>query len=464
MPGAGWFILALMGVAASQPAGPSTRPAQPPTQPESRPAPSTHPVATGGADSRPTAVADFGDPADLLRRLADPDWHVRRKAVDQLVRGGTDAKPFVRTLIDKATTEEARKNAQAALAEIDDNRLTGPSYLTLHLKNATASEVFAEISRQCGAPILTAPDNLFQAEPFPKVTVDVDRQAFWEVVPRICRQLGVDFRHYQGGMRLMRDGGMVVGGATHVDGPFLVMATQISYSRTRSFAGRGEQTQFGMHVAVYPEPKLNVLRGSGTIQIDQAIDDHGNSLAPEQNPMRNMWGVFMGYGGVNLVAPLHYPKNIGARMTHFKGSTTFVIQVESQTLDMRDLANFRPVTRTIFDMPVAFQQFKRNGDAWQLHLHIDQPNYASADWQQFMDGVQNRLQILDAQGTPFDHRGMSTGSSNGTMDMTLDYARSTTPTGQLCGEPARLLWEVPTKTRQITVPIEFKDLPLFDDK
>lgn len=456
MAGIRWLILAAMGVAASQPAGPAT-------QPGALPSPSTQPAAAAGPDTRP-AAAWLGDPADLLGRLADPNWHVRREAGDQLVRGGTDAKPFIHSLIDRATTDEARKNAQAALAEIDENRLIGPSYLTLHFKNATPPEVFAEISKQCAAPILTAPDNLFQAESFPKVTVEADHQPFWIVVPRICRQLGVDFRHYQGGMRLMRDGGMAAEGASHVDGAFLVVATQISYSRTRNFAGHGEQTQFGMQLAVYPEPKLNVLRGSGTIQIDQATDDHGNSLAPDGAPMRGMWGGFMGYGASNLFAPLHYPKNIGTRMTRFKGTTAFVIQVESQTIDMRDLASFRPAMRMIYNMPVAFQEFKRAGDAWQLHLHINQPNYASADWQQLMEGVQNRLQILDSQGTPLDHRGMSTSSSNGTMDMTLDFARSNAPGGQLGGEPARLVWEVPTKTRRLTVPIEFNDLPLFDDK
>lgn len=457
MPGIWWLILTAMGVAASRPSGPATQPA-------SRPAAAPQPVAVSGPQTRPAAVVWLGDPADLLRRLGAPDWHVRRAAQDQLVRGGTDAKPFIQALIEKAASDEARKNAQAALAEIDENRLAGPTYLTLHFKNAPASEVFAEISRQCAAPIRTAPDNLFQAESFAKVTVDADHQLFWAVVPRICRQLGVDFRHYQGGMGLMRDGGMPGEGASRVEGAFLVVATQISYSRTRNFARPGEQTQFGMQVAVYPEPKLNVLRGSGTIQIDQAVDDRGNSLVPEAPSVRNMWGGFMGYGGINLFAPLHYPKNIGKRMTRFRGTTAFVIQVESQTLDMRDLAGFRPVTRIIYNMPVEFQEFKRNGDAWQLRLHINQPNYGSADWQQLMEGVQNRLQILDSQGTPLDRRGMSTGSSNGTIDMTLDFARSNGPNGQLCGDPARLLWEVPTKTRQLTVPIEFDNLPLFDDK
>lgn len=451
-----WLILAAMGLAASQPANPQTQPA-------SKPAPSTLPAAAAGPQTRPAAAVALGDPEQLLRDLADSDWHVRRKAQDRLVEGGEQAKPFIQQLIDKATSDEARKNAQAAIAEIDENRRIGPSYLTLHFKNAPPSEVFAEISRQCFTPLLTMPDNLFQQEPFPAVTVDADHQPFWAVVPKICRQLGVDFRHYQGGMRLMRSGGMQSDGVSQIEGAFLVIATQISYSRTRLFASKAEQTQFGMQIAVYPEPKLNVLRGNGSIQVEQAIDNNGNSLLPEGAATNRVWGGFMGFGGWSLYAPLHYPKNIGTRLARFKGSTAFVIQVDSQKVEIPDLANFRPTTRFIYDMPVSFDEFKKEGDAWKLHLRVNQTNFGGAAWQQFMDGVQNRLQVLDANGNVLDHRGMSTSTNNTAMDMSLDFARSNNSTGQLSGDPTRLVWEVPTKTRELTVPIEFKDLPLFDE-
>lgn len=457
MPYACWSILAVMAVAtASQAAAPST-------QPTSQPASSTQPVARAIPATRPVAGMSLGDPAQLLRQLGDSDWHVRQKAIETLVRGGESVKPFIQSLVEMAKSDEARKNAQAALSEIDENRRVGASYLTLHFKNAPASEVFAEISRQCFAPLLTAPDHLFQQESFPTVTVDVEHQPFWAVVPRICQQLGVDFRRAQGGMRLMRSGGMQTDGISRIDGPFLVVATQVSFSRTRSFAAKAEQTQFGIQIVVYPEPKLNVLRGSGTIQIEQAVDSNGNSLLPEGAAAVNrVWGGFMGFGGWSLYAPLNYPKNIGARIARFKGATVFVIQVESQSIEIPDLANLQPTTRFIYNMPVSFEGFKKEGDVWRLHLRVNQPNFGGSEWQQFMEGVQNRLRILDSAGNALDRRGMSTSSNNAAMDMSLDFVRSNGVTGQPSSDPVRLVWEVPTKTRELTVPIEFKDLPLFD--
>lgn len=456
MPYARWLILTVAAVAtAAQGAAPSTQPA-------SQPAPSIQPTTRAIPATQSVGGMALGDPVQLLRQLGDPDWHVRQKAIDILVQGGENAKPFIQSLVEKATSDEARKNAQAALSEIDENRRVGTSYLTLHFKNAPAREVFAEISRQCFAPLLTAPDNLFQQESFPTVSVDVDHQPFWTVVPRICQQLGVDFRHFKGGMRLMRSGGMQTDGISRIEGPFLVVATQVSFSRTRSFASKAEQTQFGMQVAVYPEPKLNVLRGSGAIQIEQAVDSNGNSLLPEGAAGNRIWGGFMGFGGWGLYAPLHYPRNVGTRIARFKGTTAFVIQVESQKVEIPDLGNFQPTTRFIYNMPVSFDGFKKEGDVWRLHLRINQPNFGGSEWQQFMEGVQNRLEVLDVAGNALDRRGMSTSSNNAAMDMSLDFVRSNNVTGQISGDPVRLIWEVPVKTRELTVPIEFKDLPLFD--
>jgi hypothetical protein len=454
----GWQLALLLALA---PMWAPTRVIAQSTQPATSPAT----LALTQPATRP-ATAVIGDPDELLRKLSDSDWHVRRQAQAQLVEGGQDAKPFILDLVHRATDSEARKNALAAIAQIDENRLLGPSYITLHVKDASPATVFAEISRQCFAPLPTVPDNLWQEEGFAKITLDVDRQPFWKVVPQICQKVGVDFRPYQTGLRLMRAGGMQTGGVSIIQGPFLVIATQITYSRTRSLvANRVDQAQFGMNLSVYAEPKINVLRGSGSVQVDEVTDDHGNSLLPRADGPRRNWSGFVGVGGWNLYAPLHYPeKNVGTKIVKFRGSTGFDVQTESQKIALPDIASLKQTTRVIHGMQVTFQDMKKNNDTWQLRIHVAQPDLGGADWQQFIDGVQSRMQVLDTEGIPLDHRGMSTSSNNAAIDLTLDFGRSTRPDGRLSGEPSRVSWEVPTKTRRMSVPIELKDIPLFDEK
>jgi hypothetical protein len=445
----------------------ATRPTtQPATRPASASAATQPTTRLAAASTRPTTRPVFPDPDVTLAQFSSPDWRVRRQAQERLVAIGEEAKPFIHELIRRAPNDQTRKNAEAVLKQIDDNRIMGPSFITLHVKDAAPADVVAEISRQCFAPLLTSPDNLWQQGTFPKVTLDVDHKPFWAVFPDLCQKLGVDLRPSGAGMRLMQAGGMQIQGVSQIDGPFLVVANQITYSRTRNFGqGQGEQTSFGMSLTVYAEPKLIVLRSSGTINLDKAIDDHGNSLVPEAGAQRMFFGGFNGMGGFNVYSPLKYPtKNPGRRITSFKGSTTLVLQTGVEKLDIPDLMHVKELPRLVNGMQVTFIDMKKNNDAWQLRLRIPQPNFGGQEWQQLMDGVQNRLQVLDANGASLDHRGMSTSGNNNSIDLTLEFARSTQPDGRNSGDPARLVWEVPTSSKEVSVPIDLKDLPLFDDK
>lgn len=440
--------------------------AAPASQPASRPGEPAVATADGVVDVAPFATADA---TKLLAELASADWRVRRDAQDQLARGGAEAKPFIARLIQKATTAEARKNAEAALAQIDEDRLIGPSYVTLHVRGAPASRVVAELARQCFAPLPTEPADLLQDGSLPKLTLDVDREPFWKVMPEVCQKLAADFRLSGGKIVLTRNVGGPArpDGVSVVAGPFLVVATGINYTRSKSFAGHGEQSRFGMNISVLPEPKLNVLRAAGTVEVEQATDDRGNSLLPKAESSPRFWGGLGGgggYGGWTLYLPLQYPRNIGTRIAKLKGSTRFIVQLESEKLEIADVASLKPTTRLVHHVRATFQEMKQVGEAWQLRVHVDRPPFGDPDWQQFIEGAQTRMKVLDADGNALDRRGTTTSINNATFDMTLDYARNNRPDGRLVGPPTRIEWDVPTKTREVTVPIEFHDLPLFDEK
>lgn len=447
-----WAAALLVGIAAAYLSAQTTRPAGPTTAPSTQPAaPATQPVRSS-----------FGDPEEIEKLLASSDWHVRRQTQDKLVRGGEEARPFVLDLINRATNPEARKNAQAALVEIDENRRLGTSYITLHVKDASAADVFAQMSRQCFASLQTFPDNLFQQQTFPHATLDIDKEPFWQAMPEVCAKFGLSYRPCQNGLRIMA-GVMQGEGISTIQGPFLIVANQVSFMRTRMFGANAEQSQFGMNLSVYPEPKLAVVRTAGGINVDKVIDDHGNSLVPTGRDQMRMFGGFGGIGAWNVYAPMDYPhKNPGTRIVRFQGSMGFVVQTDSEKIELRDLQNVRHSSRVINGLKVTFEDMKKVGDAWQLHIHIDQPNFAGAEWQEFIEGVQNRMQILDAAGNRLDQRGMSTSAGGNVVDVELNFARGNRPDGSVTGDPARLVWEVPTQTRTLSVPVEFKDLPLFD--
>jgi len=419
-------------------------------------------LATRPASTQPA----WPDPDSILRQLDSPDWRQRVKARDLLIDLGEEGKPFISDLIRRATTDEARNYAEAALARIDENRVLGPSFITLHLKDAAPAAVFAELSRQCFAPLTTMPDNLWETGGFPKLTLDVDHKPFWEVAPGIFSKLGVDLRQWQYGMRIMRTGGMQMQqGISQVKGPFLVTADQVSYSRTRSFGpGRAQQSQFGINLSLYPEPKIVILGASNSVRVEEAIDDRGNSLAPPEPVKRNYFPGWGGYGGWNLYVPLQYPKkNIGSRIVRFKGTTSLQIQTKAMILEIPNVMSVKEMTKVVSGVPITFKELKKTGDAYELHMMAAQPNLASPEWPMLMRQLQTRLELVDGRGDVLDHRGMSSTGNNNFVEMSLNFGHSPRPDNLPAGDPVKLVWEVPTESKSIELPIEFHDLPLFEE-
>ena len=426
----------------------------------------THAPNTRPADSRPADTQASGeatqlsaDLGSLTRQLSNPDWHQRRAAREALVRLGDDAKPALEALVQTAPEEETRHQAQEALGQIEENRTLGPSYITLHVKNARPEEVFAEISRQCHATMAPYPDNLWSQGNFPPLSMDVERQPFWEVVPKICQRLGVDFRQYQTGLRLMRTGMNAFAGIGEVDGAFLVIADRITYTRTRLLgAGRGENDTFSMNLTLYPEPKVTLLRGITNLKLIEAVDDHGNSMLPATDARSVSSGGF-GAGAAQLFAPLKYPRhNPGTKIARFRASANFNVQTRSRQIQIADLMRVKNYHVTLPNMEITVKEMIQKEGEYELKLGISSSPTAPPDFGSIYAQLQSNLRILDGRGAELPRRGIN--SNPGPDGTEINVLFGVSVPGHT---PEKLLWEVPVESRQITVPIHFTDIPLFEN-
>ena len=174
---------------------------------------------------------------------------------------GEAARPIIHELLSRALPDaETRTRLEAALAQIDENRVIGASFITMHLKDATPRSVFEELSRQCYADLQPFPPNLFDQGGSPKVTIDIDRRPFWTAMNQIADKTGIDLQQYNEGIRLMRGGFRMNSPYSTVQGPFLIVATQITRTQTEMLAnGGGASSDFSMQMMAYSEPKLHVL-------------------------------------------------------------------------------------------------------------------------------------------------------------------------------------------------------------
>ena len=454
--------------AAGPASAPATRPADAPvtTTPA---APATRPAT--GPTTGPSA-AELEARA-LARKLVDSGWRERERVTGELVRMGEDARATLNDLVRTAPGGDVRDAALRALRLIDENRQTGPTFVTLRLKDVPAPQAFAELFRQAGLEMKAYPDNMWEHGTWNKVTIDLERQPFWVAMREVGKQTGVELREVNNQMRLMQGGGQM-DGPFAVHGPFMIVANQITRTQVINLGAGGQRApsddNFGVQLSAYAEPKLRVVRSAGGVKLEEVVDDKGNSLLPPATHP-NEGGYYGGGEGVwTLYARLQYPeaKAAGSRIRKLRGSTAFTVQTKSQRIEVGDLFNMKDNAQVVGGTRVVFKDFKKQGEGsglWHLRLTIARGNAAApgdvADALQ--STVYTRLKVLDAKGRPLDHRGYSSTGRNEETEMTLHFGQGhafADGQDQPSGDPVKLVWEVPTETRDVTVPFEFTDLPL----
>jgi hypothetical protein len=443
--------------------------------------PATRPATAPAAGTRPPAEADDASVGRLTTQLADPDWRTRERAVADLVRMGDAAVPALDRVVAATAVDEVRAAARGVLRQIAENKLIGTSYVTLHLNKVPPRRAFETLAAQAGTPLKAFPDEMWDQPGQPAVTLDVDRQPFWEAMRQLCKQTGVDLTVVDGRPRLTATGGTsrLAGRHAAVAGPFLVVPVTAALSRSVSYDVDDPPVaeDFSLQLLAFPEPKLTVLRVTQGLVLQEAVDEKGNSLVPEPpkaggpQPAPGMDDVELataatGDGSFMLHAQLRRPPQAGVRLARLRGTVKFQLQVESQTIEIRDPQRMKDAARTVNGTRVVFNTLRKDKDQGQYQLKLTayaNPAAAGGGWEDMEQSLQQRLKLLDDRGQALDAAGVepTANPTDDKIEMTLTFAPSHRPEdNKQSGEPAVLVWDIPTKTRDVTVPFELRDLKL----
>lgn len=443
---AGFIGLTTFGSVAAEPAA-------------TRPSFTTAPAAIPSTSPHSRAQKSYLPSAESIRRrLASDDWHERRAAEADLVTCGELGREFVRGMMEGGATDpETHSRLASALARIEENRVVGPSFVTLHVANASPAEVFAELSRQCYVELKPGNPGLFDVRDLPKISADIDRQPFWTAMATISEKTGFDIQASgEDEITINRGSFRMASNHSVVQGPFLIVPTQLSHTRTQVLTtGGAPSNEFSLQFAVYPEPKLKILSTSSAVRVIEATDDAGNSLLPtgEEN--------HIDYGGGNgfwtFAAHLNYPARAGTMIHRFRASASFVVQTGSQTIKIADVQKVKDATQTVAGLPIVIHELKKAGQDWELRISSRAPMPNDPAWMNFRQSLSNRTRLLDATGQAINHRGMRSRGFNGRIETTLIVGPCDR---RPFGDPVQLIWEITTETKGITLPIELHDIPM----
>ena len=412
----------------------------------------------------PTTQPAIGDPRieKFIGELSADDWQTRQKAQDALVQYGLDIRLRLSAVLRETKDEETRARVEAALRQIEENRITGASLITLHMTGAKPAEVFAEISRQASAELRASPVNLWESKSFPASDIDMERQPFWQALGDICNKFGVALQNNMAMEMVIGDkaaGPKLWGEAPSViSGPFLVVCASIHRSHSIDLNQvKNVRRSCNVQFMIYPEPKMRVLQGTHMVRIEEAVDEKGNSLAipglaPDMSYNPNTWPW-------NLTASLMPQVNTGQRIARLRGSGRFVIQTRSEQAEIGDVQNARGVTKVVAGKRFTLKEVRKQGNQYVAMITLYRAGWTQGEWNYMM--YPQPFRMVDEHGVPLMRLGNgNSGGGPDQMDVDIQFQRQNWNGTENAGEPVKLLWEVPVETKEIGVPFEFRDLPL----
>jgi len=448
-------------------------------------------AATSSTQPTTRPAVASGETADLIRRLSSDSWKERRAAQARLVQLAEQARPQLEALLNPqpgtpTLDDETRNRVADALRQIDEDARTGASLITIHAHDSEPLEVFADIAKQAKAPLEPAQPELWRAggSPTGRMTFNVDRQPFWSVLRELNQKYNVELVQWGEELRLTTGGGgtFPMRGPGVVSGPFLIVASRVFRSQAIDLAQPAENAQqpatereFNVQLTALPEPKLRVRKSDAMAHLTEAVDDHGNSLIPDHAP-EDEAGFTTGPAGTwAFTARLQdAAQNPGHKIARLKGTVTTVLLTQFKTIELSDVLTMQNVEREQGVSKLLLKGLKKdeqNASIYHLTATVTLPtlagNETGEEWERlesmFNSGADVRL--VDARGKAYGVQSRSVGGGqNNTMDVTIDFTRDAPQAGEgeanKLGDPARLVLNIPTESKEVPVPFEFRDLPI----
>jgi len=423
--------------------------------------PATQPATQTAVVSTQPTTQPLPAVAALVAKLADDSFKVREKAQADLIRLADDSEPSLRELVKTDLSPEAKARVEAALRKIDENRLLGPSVITLHYKDAPLETVLNDFTKQAGADLGIHRKEIVEFTHGKTATIDVDHVSFWAALQAVSQSAGMGIPMYNNGngrMTLEIAGRFGPGmdlstdGAT-ICGPFVVIPQSCMLMHVVNYGhGMGNaNAQFNLNLMCIGEPKLHMVGGINSDWVKQIVDDKGHDLLG--NIHGNMYYNPNQSWSWQMPAQLHEILDMGKKIATLKGVIKGNVRTKSTDFVVEDVFKSGPVTKQIGKIAVTFNGATMQGNQAMLNFTAATMPPNGNDYNQIQMLI-NEMQVTDANGQSIQ-MSLRSSSSNGTrMDMQF---------GSFGGDnqkPKKLVWEIPSETRPVEFMFEMHDLAL----
>jgi len=360
----------------------------------------------------------------------------------------------------------------------------GLKLITLHLKDATPLEFYTEVWRQLDLPAFDA-SSVERSRSQSAITIDVEKRPFWEVMRQVEQKYGISARPDSSSQRVLPNlSPMNLVGAVDIKNPFYFVINGVTVNKNCSLVFSVDkplpsvQNSLSLSFRAIGDPQMAWLNPNPTPVVTKAINNKGESmLISTSNPGRysgSYFGNSFSFGSINLI-PQAKP---GGKVAHLEGYVDAMFAVNSETLEVDDLANAGNVERGVVPKQidssapvdnisyVAVDNVIRIDNGYSFEVKFLRPSSSLKSWQ-FNEFMTSNLRVVDDQGKDLQRQNNSSMSwfndsdpvSKKLQGATYRYTFKRTDNNSSDG-PVKLIWKYPLDIRTVEVPFEFNNVPL----
>lgn len=393
-----------------------------------------------------------------LAQLGSSDWKVRQSAQESLAEVGQIAEPRLRQYLYATDSLEARTRTEVALLQIAAAKRLGPTIVTLRLMNATPQECFAALKHQGHIAIAADRERIWQQADKPATTVELVEVPFWTALRKLCTEFG--YRPlYSGGddeagrIDITHD---VVGEMTSpasFDSSFMILATDVA--RKVNFSTDAETNPPGtgnvdLHFTFYADPKWRILEHPEQTRLEQVFDERGKKI-PSPEPMRMQ--AFKPESPIWSMRTVLKEVPLGAVALRIKGSFKITLLELSEPLEFNNLVTAQNVLRKTAGQTAQLHEVQCGPTEIVARVTLFRDGLSVQDWRQQRE--EQSIMMFDNTGHPLQRTEVNATEVGDQVDYRITYSVPTAP-----ATPGKLVIRIPLEQRDITVPFEFKNLPI----
>jgi len=334
---------------------------------------------------------------------------------------------------------------------------------SLHLTDAHPQEVFGELARAAGVTLRTNPHDLWSGHDWPKLSIDLEDATFWTAMRDACGKANVTIQR----IGADRDMALAIGmpklwaGYPCVEhGPFMIVLYRINRRHDVNLSAPEETRRVcTLGMGLLAEPKVWLLKVAQVAQIEQAVDENGLILPSQPIPYSGRSDTPMAWKW-DMAAYLNTPPGTGERIARLKGNVRVTVRTKSESCQIDEIQTAHNVERTLDGHKLLVKDVRRNnGETFTLSLSVNRDPAKKGGWGDI--NLASTFHMLDAAGRPLSRRNFGAGGGEGDQaSLSLTFGRDDWAGGEGAGEPVKLVWEIPTEAKELSIPFEFVDVPL----